>query len=37
MLEQQYRAGERDQMLRAVDYKNQQDRNSLENYRNQQK
>lgn len=36
-LEQQYRAGERDQMLRAVDYKNQQDRSTMENYRNQQR
>ena len=36
-LEKAYRAGERDQMLRAVDYKQMQDRNQMENYRMQQK
>lgn len=36
-LERAYRAGERDQMLRAVDYKQMQDRNQMENHRMQQK
>ena len=36
-LEKQYREGERDFMLRAVEAKAAQDRNQMEHYRNQQK